>query len=99
MEKISIIEIELQNANKFREVFNILESNKMSEEHKMAYEEVVDLAKSLVESKNKVNWESTNFVEEFKSRHHNLSDNFIEALKRCVENYNPPVNLPTEPLW
>jgi hypothetical protein len=89
----------LLEATKFSELFERINSRQLGPEYEAAYDEAVELAKHLVETKSRSAWNAESFGAECSGRHPGVSGDFIFALKRCIENYHPPVNLPGEPLW
>lgn len=97
----SIIEkyINYQEVKNFRQLFNLLEQNKLDGDYRRAYDEGAELAKELIEKKTKNSWNADEFEHKIISIYPDLPKIFILALRRCVENYNPPVNIPDEPLW
>lgn len=90
---------EIENVEKFRDLFAFLDQERLGEEYKATYEETAELAKQLIEGKTKATWSRREFEKNMASQHPRLPRVFIEALGRCVEHYNPPVNLPEEPAW
>lgn len=103
MEKEKIIgdnfESKYEKVQKFHELFILLNSTKDGEQYRNAYEEAVELAESFVNIKSKSSWNPSNFETGIQERYPVVSQDFIDALKRCIENYNPPVNIPSKPLW
>lgn len=90
---------EYENINKFLELFVLLQSGKPSQQYKDAYDEAAQLAKNFIATKSKSAWDPTNFETDIKERYPDISQDFINALKRCIENYNPAINIPSKPLW
>lgn len=89
----------IREIKKFRDLLSFIHNEKLSEEYGIAYDETVEIAKKFVETKTKSTWDRGRFEETMKSKYPHLSSAFLEALGRCVEYYNPPVNLPDEPAW
>ena len=90
---------DFEKVKKFSELFSLINSQKLGKGYRDVYEEAVGVAKDLVDTKNKSSWDGGQFEENIITQHPDISKDFIAALKRCVENYNPPVNLPDRPLW
>ncbi|MES3004906.1 MAG: hypothetical protein V4690_02215 [Patescibacteria group bacterium] len=84
---------------KFKEVFTYISSNNLDQKHIEAYDYAVGIAKKLVETKNKSEWNRYLFSDELAKTYPSLSADFISTLVNCIENYNPPANIPNEPLW
>lgn len=98
-ETLRPIENDFNKINKFAGLFDAINSQKLSEEYRDAYEEGVDVAKNLVNTKSKFSWDEKQFDSNITTKYPSLTGNFVEALKRCIKSYNPPINLPNEPLW
>lgn len=92
-------ESKFDNFKKFSELFDFINSEKLGQEYKDAYEEAVAEAKNLVDAKSKSSWDPAKFNDDIEGKYLNITKDYISALLRCVENYNPPVNLPEGPLW
>lgn len=89
-----------RDINKFHDLFDLLhKTTNFSEQYKEAYEEAAELAKSSVEKENKEEWNSSQFARNMKEKYPNVSQDFISTLERCIDGYNPPVNLPSNSLW
>ena len=95
----SSLEFKFRNVKNFRELFALLNSSEFDESYREAYEETVQIAKYLIETKSKSSWNSTEFNTNIKIKYPNISQDFVNTLKKCVDGYNPIVNLPLEPLW
>lgn len=93
------IEQSLGKVNNFKELFDLLNSFNLSDEYKQAYEEAAELAKYLVETKNKPIWDPAEFYRQTRNKYPEMSYAFTDALVRCVINYKPPVNVPHKSLW
>ncbi len=89
----------LGEVKKFGELFDLMNMQKFGKEYQDAYDEVVNIAKHLVDSITKKLWQAAAFEDDIANRYPTLSREFVSALCRCVENYNPPVNLSDELLW
>jgi len=85
--------------NKFKDLFTYINKNNLSQDHIDAYDYTVGFAKDLVETKSKSTWDKDVLQKELISKYPNLNEDFIFTLVKCIENYNPPVVLPIEPLW
>jgi hypothetical protein len=83
----------------FAQLFEYINTQRLGFAYKNAYEEAATIAKDLVATTAKDTWNAEQFRESFTVQHPELSPRFIEALTRCVQRYNPPVNIPSEPLW
>jgi|GEM_PF-3734201 len=99
MEKAPRKENNFEKINSFAQLFEIINSSGLDQQSKAAYEQAAQIAKNFVEQKNKSSWNSNNFGSEFRTKYPGLSQDFIKTLARCIEGYNPPVNIPAEPLW
>jgi len=84
----------------FRELFTVLNSDKnRNSDYRNAYEEAAHTARGLVETKTKAKWNPDEFARSLKDTYPKISNDFIEALQRCIGNYNPIVNIPDKSLW
>lgn len=89
----------LENITSFRDAFAYINDQKLGGEHENAYDEAVRIGKEFVARKDRSSWNAAHFVAEFGKKYPNVSRTFIEVLAHCIENYNPPVNLASRPLW
>lgn len=97
--EVNSVEIRLGSVRSFSELFDLINSADLGVAYQDAYEAAAELAKNAVAAKNKAELNLQNFESEFRGKHAGISAEFAAALKRCVENYNPPANIPDEPLW
>lgn len=92
----------LKQVRSFKDLVAFLESVGLDDEtYRKAYDEVAVFAKRLVADRQKDFWNAHHkgFLEELREKYPSLSFHYLEALMRCLENYNPPVNIPNTHLW
>jgi len=90
---------DIEVIGKFSDLFAFINEKKLGAEYQESYEATVGIAKHLVETKSKGSWDKRAFERKIADEHPTVQKNFIEALSRCVEHYNPPVNLPNDLAW
>jgi hypothetical protein len=88
----------LDEIKRFKELFGFINSNKLSEEYRNAYEESAEIAKFFIANKNRSSWDEASFRQGIEEKYPKVSESFCDALVRCIENYNSPTNIPSEPL-
>ena len=98
-ESSDTLDADVENVRKFSELFTLVNKEKLGSEYRESYEESVTTAKQLIEEKSKPSWDKEEFETGIVARYPTLPQIYISALTRCVEHYNPPVNLPDEPAW
>lgn len=94
-----LTEEDLEKMKTFRELFGLMRANNPEEEYKNAYEEAAEIAKNLIETKAKELFNVSRFKEDIAKKYPTFSKEFILTLTRCIENYNPIVNIPNRSLW
>ncbi len=92
-------EVKSFESAKFAELFDEINKEGLDVEYRNAYEEAVEIAKKLVDARAKSSWSAYRFEDDMMRAYPDLPHPFIAALCRCVEGYNPPVNIPDAPLW
>jgi hypothetical protein len=86
-------------AKNFSQLFSLVKEKEYADPYREAYEEASLLAKNFIDNKNKDTWDAIGFENDTQTKYPTLSDDFISALTRAIQNYNPPVNHPEDPLW
>lgn len=92
-------EFDFERISNFKDLFNFIRETNLGAEYEQAYETAAEVGKNLVENKSRSAWDPDAFKHNLKTKYPGVQDWFIDTLKFCIEHYNPPVNVPSEPLW